>query len=309
MGQYFLLLNLTNNTTAKPFDHGFGCKWGEFNPYVMMKQLDWSMNDVVVAQGDYGTCHNITEAADLLEENADEFDEKEDHEYFCIKMRIEERKAGTYASPYKTLDEMIAIEAYPNDTLIYQLAAYNGILSFEFTIEANEIITEINIIFADKYGDKHILVSTRKENFNAREDMQGTGIVELMTNKDYLFFPIISSTVLVHGVEATYMFRISNSKQPTKEELHTHFVNQLIAVANRIDIEASDRAFVYPNNLKLYYDHSIPYFSPVSLVNECSKLLYQLAVINHYWMPSTYYMLSNLQPKILSKAVLLEPKL
>ena len=128
MGQYYELLNATLNTVAHPHDHGCGCKWGEFNPYEIMKQMNWSMDDAVIAIGDYGTMHNLTDAADRLAEKGydDELihyqeqlsahEEGSDNsellklslELDIIADRITQRKKDDYVAPYSTLDEMIS---------------------------------------------------------------------------------------------------------------------------------------------------------------------------------------------------------
>lgn len=45
--------------------HGYGSKWGEFDPDKIIDEMYWSKDDVIIAQGDYGTIHELTEEAKL----------------------------------------------------------------------------------------------------------------------------------------------------------------------------------------------------------------------------------------------------
>jgi len=117
MVEYFELYNLTKDVAVHPHTHGYGCKWGEFNPYEMMKQLNWSMDDRVVATGDHGTVHNLTASADSINEEcyddmlSEEGTNEErltdlSNEMEILSERISGR--GYDTSRYGTLDEMIS---------------------------------------------------------------------------------------------------------------------------------------------------------------------------------------------------------
>jgi hypothetical protein len=110
MGEYFVLHNLSKNQTAQPHDFHYGTKWGEFNPYKIMKLLGWSMSDIVFAEGDYGTSYCLTNSAEIYEEQhleskATVMDEMK---LWIIEARREERAKPTYFSFYQDIETMIS---------------------------------------------------------------------------------------------------------------------------------------------------------------------------------------------------------
>lgn len=151
---------------------------------------------------------------------------------------ISDLSDGTERSVAYYLNARQDISLYPKDRLIYQLNMQGTDIFFAFNIEANEIITEINIFI---------------KLANPNED-----IILITSNKDNLK-------------------------------------------------DVSDPSILVTNQLTLYYDSfyfTLGVADVADIVNECFKLLYQLATNNAYWMPSTYYMLGA-EPKTLSHAVLL----
>jgi len=197
----------------------------------------------------------------------------------------------------------------PRDVLKYISKQRHTNVSYEFTVNANEIITEINVISGIGSSAPLTIISTKKSNITPIHH----GIIDaytLVTDPDYLYQKRgnIQYNIDVHGMYMNLSTRDSTLEEKLEpgKVLDDETRKTITTLANKVDTYPN--SYSYPDNLILYCRSPAPEIaiepSVWNNVKECLKLLYQLATVNHYWMPSTHYML-YLQPKVSSDLVLL----
>jgi hypothetical protein len=214
---------------------------------------------------------------------------------------IEESKRSTW------LKQKIRERSYiPDDQLVYEiqesnLSAYYVILD----IKAGEIITDVTI---KKQSKNPVTREMELELIASTLPLEGLNKL-FVSNTDYLKF---FRHIYVRGIRVynlvketdinTYEIKDNGIRFPESNGVYLtdkdfkEIVPRLVTIADTLP-----NSIPYPDTMKLYHPFNK---SPIHFLDGCFRLLYQLATVNRYWNPSTYYML-DMTPKFMSNATLL----
>lgn len=163
-----------------------------------------------------------------------------------------------------------------------------GNMLFEFEVN-DKLITEINVYSKD--DSAHVLISSVMNNIDSPS--------ELNIKRDYLYVRgnfNHRAILMIHGIDADQLFGYEELRWKLEpygyhmlEESHKRNVKTELALAVAA-AHNNSCAFPYPDRLILYYDKQDSSYFDYPF-NEFCMLLYQLAITDGYFMPSTHYML------------------